>query len=124
MLRWIPIYKRLARPGDSIKKGPAMEQIADQTFRRAIEEMMLAFSTESDTPDPAVFIARLSDLARSNSFLWVEASLQVQERYSRIAPATQELSRTLVLATRAADISVRYISSPSLSRCRPTLVRW
>ncbi len=123
MLRWIPIYKRLARPGDCIKKGPAMEQIADQTFRRAIEEMMLAFSTESDTPDPAVFIARLSDLARSNSFLWVEASLQVQERYSRIAPATQELSRTLVLATLAADISVGYISLRERARWWPNFVR-
>ncbi len=123
MLRWIPIYKRLARPGDYIKKGPAMEQIADQTFRRAIEEMMSAFSTESDTPDPAVFIARLSDLARSNSFLWIEASLQVQERYSRIAPATQELSRTLVLATLAADISVGYISLRERARYLPNFVR-
>src|SRR6266496_1502769 len=123
MLCWIPINERLARPGDCIKKGPAMEQIADQTFRRAIEEMMLAFSTESDTPDPAVFIARLSDLARSNSFLWVEASLQVQERYSRIAPATQELSRTLVLATLAADISVGYISLRERARWWPNFVR-
>src|SRR6266571_4026661 len=52
----------------------------DQTVRHAIEETWAVFSNATDTPNPALFLARVADLARSNAFLWTEAGLQVQER--------------------------------------------
>ena len=99
-----------------------LEQIAGQAVKRTIEETLAVFSTESVIPNPAVFFTRLSDLARSNSFLWLEASLQVQELYSRIAPAGLEWSRTLVLTTLAADISAGYISLRERARWLPNFV--
>src|SRR5262249_7189562 len=57
-----------------------------------------------------VFIARLSDQVRSNSFLWAEAGIRTQERYSRITPVSSAVSRTTVLATVAAEISNSYLA--------------
>jgi predicted unusual protein kinase regulating ubiquinone biosynthesis (AarF/ABC1/UbiB family) len=82
----------------------------DQTVRHAIEETWAVFSNATDTPNPALFLARVADLARSNAFLWTEAGLQVQERTTRMVPVGQSLSRSLVLATVAADIFVGYTS--------------
>jgi ubiquinone biosynthesis protein len=99
-----------------------MKSMLDQSVRRAIEETWAVFS-EGQTPNPALFIARLSALARSNSFLWVEAGLLTQERYSRIAPAGLALSRTLVLATVTADIFVGYTALRERAQWMPYLVQ-
>ena len=58
-----------------------MEWILDQTEAvvRAIEDTRAAFSGGSEIRDPLVFITRLGDLARSYSFLSVEASLKALE---------------------------------------------
>lgn len=100
-----------------------MKWMLDRTARRAIEETWAIFSDRNITPNPALFIARLSDLARSNSFLWVEAGLGVQERYSRVVPIGLEVSRILVLATVAADIFVGYSSLFERGKWLPSLVQ-
>src|SRR2546421_216641 len=84
--------------------------VLDQTLRHTIEETWAVFTKGTETPNPALFLARLADLARSNTFLWAEAGLQVQERTTRMVPVGQSLSRSLVLATVAADIFVGYTS--------------
>src|SRR2546430_16123185 len=95
----------------------------DQTVRHAIEETWAVFSNATDTPNPALFLARVADLARSNAFLWTEAGLQVQERTTRMVPVGQSLSRSLVLATVAADIFVGYTSLRERVKWLPSLVR-
>jgi hypothetical protein len=51
--------------------------VLDQAARRAIEETWAVFTKGSLTPNPALFLSRLADLARSNAFLWTEAGLAV-----------------------------------------------
>src|SRR5947209_12819550 len=102
-----------------------MEPIVDQTgqaIRRTIEDMRAVFSTGGELANPAVLMARLSDLARSNFFLWTEASLQTQERFSRVAPAGLAWSRMLALATVATDILVGYTTLRERARWVPHLV--
>jgi ubiquinone biosynthesis protein len=76
-----------------------MDRIFVQTFRRALEETREAFSDENKMTDPAMAIARLSDVSRSNSFLWVETWLRLQEHFSRTARVGLAWSRILVLMT-------------------------
>jgi predicted unusual protein kinase regulating ubiquinone biosynthesis (AarF/ABC1/UbiB family) len=95
----------------------------DQTVRRAIEETWAVFSNGAETPNPALFLARLTDLARSNAFLWAQAGLQVQERSTRLIPVAQSLSRSLVLGTLAADIFVGYTSLRERGKWAPALVQ-
>jgi len=95
----------------------------DQTVRHAIEETWAVFSNATDTPNPALFLARVADLARSNAFLWTEAGLQVQERTTRMVPVGQSLSRSLVLATVAADIFVGYTSLRERAKWLSSLVQ-
>ena len=45
-------------------------RVLDQAVRHSIEETWAVFTPETGTPDPALFLARLSDLARSNAFLF------------------------------------------------------
>ncbi len=97
--------------------------VLDQTVRRTIEETWAVFTNGSITPNPALFLARLADLARSNAFLWTEAGLQVQERSTRVVPVGQSLSRSLVLATVAADIFVGYSSLRERAKWLPSLVK-
>jgi len=97
--------------------------IPGKTFRRAIEETWDTITPKSDVPSPAVFLARLGDLTRSNSFLWMEASLKLQERYSRNTQRGQVLLRTLVLGTVAADIFAGYTTLRKRERWWPGLVR-
>src|SRR6267154_5777789 len=97
--------------------------VLDQTVRRTIEETWAVFTNGSRTPNPALFLARLADLARSNAFLWTEAGLQVQERSTRVVPVGQSLSRSLVLATVAADIFVGYTSLRERAKWVPSLVK-
>ncbi len=45
----------------------------DQTVRRAIEETWAVLTSGTEMANPALFLARLADLARSNTFLWAGA---------------------------------------------------
>src|ERR1700692_2291177 len=101
------------------------KRVLDETVRHAIEETW-AVLTGHDTPSPALFLVRLADLARSNAFLWAEATLQVQEHSTRtiqIGQTGQGLSRSLVLATVAADILVSYTSLRERTKWLPSLVK-
>ncbi len=100
-----------------------MSLIPGKTIRRAIEETWDTITPKNDAPSPAVFLARLGDVTRSNSFLWVEAGLQIQERYSRSTQLGQTFSRTLVLGTVAADIFAGYTTLRERARWWPGLVR-
>ncbi len=97
--------------------------VLDQTVRHTIEETWAVLTTGTQTPNPALFLARLADLARSNTFLWAEAGLQVQEHATRVVPVGQSLSRSLVLATVAADIFVGYSTLGERAKWLPSLVK-
>jgi predicted unusual protein kinase regulating ubiquinone biosynthesis (AarF/ABC1/UbiB family) len=97
--------------------------VLDQAVRRTIGETWAVFTNGSRTPNPALFLARLADLARSNAFLWTEAGLQVQEHATRVVPVGQSLSRSLVLATVAADIFVGYTTLRERAKWVPSLVK-
>ena len=96
--------------------------VLDQAARHAIEETWAVF-TNGTTPNPALFLARLTDLARSNAFLWTEAGLSVQEHATRVVPVGQSLSRSLVMATVAADIFVGYTTLGERAKWLPALVK-
>ena len=96
--------------------------VLDQAARHAIEETWAVF-TNGTTPNPALFLARLTDLARSNAFLWTEAGLSVQEHATRVVPVGQSLSRSLVMATVAADIFVGYTTLGERAKWLPSLVK-
>src|SRR5260370_767275 len=102
------------------KKTMKKRWVLDQAVRHAIEETWAVFTNGAITPNPALFLARLADLARSNAFLSTEAGLQVQGHATRVVPVGQSLSRSLALATVTADINVQQTywqpSSGSLSR--------
>src|SRR5438132_9466239 len=97
--------------------------VLDQSVRHTIEETWAVFTKGTETPNPAMFLARLADLARSNTFLWAEAGLQVQEQATRVVPVGQSLSRSLVLATVAADILVGYSTLRERAKWLPSLVK-
>ncbi len=97
--------------------------VLDQAVRRTIEEAWAVFTNKTRTPNPALFLARLTDLARSNAFLWTEAGLSVQEHATRVVPAGQALSRSLVMATVAADIFVGYTTLRERAKWLPSLVK-
>ena len=96
--------------------------VLDQTVRHTIEETWAVFTNGAITPNPALFLARLADLARSNAFLWTEAGLSMQEHATRVVPVGQSLSRSLVLATVAADIFVGYTTLRERAKWLPSLV--
>jgi ubiquinone biosynthesis protein len=73
--------------------------------------------------NPALFLTRLADLARSNTFLWAEAGLQVQEHATRAIAVGQSLSRSLALATVSADIFVGYTTLSERAKWLPSLVK-
>jgi predicted unusual protein kinase regulating ubiquinone biosynthesis (AarF/ABC1/UbiB family) len=98
------------------------KRILDESVRHAIEETWAVLSGR-DSPNPALFLVRLADLARSNAFLWAETGLQVQERSIRTIQAGQALSRSLVLATVAADILVSYTTLRERAKWLPALVK-
>jgi predicted unusual protein kinase regulating ubiquinone biosynthesis (AarF/ABC1/UbiB family) len=87
-----------------------MAWILDQTeaVGRAIEDTQAAFSVKGGVRDTLTFMARMGDLARSTSFLWVEANLKTLERYSRVTRVGKEESRGLALGTLAADLLTNY----------------
>lgn len=98
------------------------KSMIDEAVRRAIEETWEVFSADG-LLNPALFLVRLSDLARSNAFLWAETGLQVQERSARTIRVGQGVSRSLVLATVAADILVGYSSLRERAKWLPSLVK-
>ena len=97
--------------------------VLDRAVRHTIEETWAVFTNGVITPNPALFLARLTDLARSNAFLWTEAGLSVQEHVTRVVPVGQSLSRSLVMATVAADIFVGYTSLGEREKWLPSLVK-
>jgi hypothetical protein len=99
-----------------------MKRILDESIRHSIGETWAVFLSGKEMLNPAVFIARLSDQVRSNSFLWAQAAIRTQEHYSRITPVSSAMSRTTVLATVAADISVGYLALRERARLLPNLV--
>ena len=82
--------------------------VLDQTVRHTIEETWTVLSNGALTPNPALFLARVADLARSNTFLWAEAGLSVQEHATRVVPVGQSLSCSLGPTAVTADIFVGY----------------
>ena len=98
-------------------------RVLDQALRHAIEETWAVFTPETGRPDVALFLARLSDLARSNAFLWMKAGLSVQEQATRLVPAAQSLSRSLVMACVAADIALGYSALRERAKWFPPLVK-
>ena len=97
--------------------------VLDQAVRHTIEETWAVLTNGALTPNPTLFLARLADLARSNTFLWAEAGLSVQEHATRVVPVGQSLSRSLVLATVAADIFVGYTTLGERAKWLPSLVK-
>jgi predicted unusual protein kinase regulating ubiquinone biosynthesis (AarF/ABC1/UbiB family) len=97
--------------------------VLDQAVRHTIEETWAVLTNGVITPNPALFLARLADLARSNAFLWTEAGFQMQEHATRVVPVGQSLSRSLVLATVAADIFVGYTTLGERAKWLPSLVK-
>ncbi len=106
------------------KKKPMKKRwVLDQAVRHTIEETWAVITNGAITPNPALFLARLADLARSNAFLWTEAGLSVQEHATRVVPVGQSLSRSLVLAAVAADIFVGYTTLGERAKWLPSLVK-
>lgn len=71
-----------------------VEQDVAQAVRRTLEETEFLLSPEAAEPNPAAFLARAGDAARSSAFLWVETGLKAQERVARVAQsALSELGR-------------------------------
>ncbi len=95
----------------------------DQPLRHAIEETWAVFNSETGTPDLALLLARLSDLARSNAFLWMKAGLSAQEHATRLIPAGRSFSRSLVMACVSADIVLAYSTLRERSKWLPPLVK-
>ena len=108
-----------------MEKQPTMKRrwILDQTVRRTIEETWAVLTSGTKTLNPALFLARVADLARSNTFLWAEAGLQLQEHATRAISVGQSLSRSLALATVAADIFVGYTTLNERMKWLPSLVK-
>ena len=95
----------------------------DQALRHVIEETWAVFTPETGAPNFALLLARLSDLARSNAFLWMKAGLSAQEHATRLIPAGQSFSRSLVMACVSADIVLAYSTLRERSKWLPPLVK-
>ena len=98
-------------------------RVLDQALKHSIEETWAIFTPETGTTDVALLVARLSDLVRSNAFLWMKAGLSVQEQATRLVPAAQSLSRSLVMACVAADIVLGYSALRERAKWFPPLVK-
>ena len=62
-------------------------------IKRSIQDTRETFAQDDETPTPFTFINRAGDLARANYFLWTEAGLKAQERFTRLyQTAVEELS--------------------------------
>jgi predicted unusual protein kinase regulating ubiquinone biosynthesis (AarF/ABC1/UbiB family) len=103
-----------------MKENIGMEWLLDQaaTVRHAIEDTRAVLSVKNDVLDPLVFIARLGDLTRSTSFLWVEAHLKTLEYYSRVIHIGQKGSRGAALGALAVDLLSGYTALNQRGRWR------
>ncbi|HEX2913686.1 MAG TPA: AarF/UbiB family protein [Chloroflexia bacterium] len=105
-----------------------MESILEQTTRRTLQETGETLLPHKDNTlqngvlYPAQLLTQLGDVSRSNLFLWTEASLRLGERLNRLAPVGLPVSRSLVLATVAADLLSGYLTLQQRSRWLPWLV--
>ncbi len=99
------------------------KRVLDEALKNSIEETWAAFAPEAGAPDAALLLARLSDLARSNAFLWMRAGFSVQEHAVRLLPVGQSLSRSLVMACVAADIVLGYATLKERAKWLPALVQ-
>ena len=95
----------------------------DQAVRHAIEETWAVFTNGAGTPNLALFLTRLGDLARSNAFLWTKAGLSAQEHATRVIPAGRSFSRSLVMASVSADIFLAYSTLSERAKWSPSLVK-
>ena len=98
-------------------------RVLDQALRHAIEETWAVFTPETGMPGLALLLSRLSDLARSNAFLWMRAGLSAQEHATRLIAAGQSFSRSLVMACVSADIVLAYSTLRERSKWLPPLVK-
>ncbi len=99
------------------------KRVLDQAVKHAIEETWAVFTPETATRDPALLLARLGDLARSNAFLWMKAGLSMQGHAADVVPAAQSLSRCLVMATVTADMFLGYSMLGQRAKWFPQLVK-
>ena len=99
------------------------KRVLNQALKHSIEETWAVFTPETGTPDVALLVARLSDLVRSNAFLWMKAGLSVQEQATRLVPTGQSLSRSLVMACVGADIVLGYSALRERAKWFPPLVK-
>ena len=61
------------------------------TIKRAIAEAQdAAQATEDEPPSPLAFVNRAGDIARTGYFIWTEAGLKAQERFTRVAQTAFE----------------------------------
>ncbi len=97
-----------------------MEWLLNQTvaMRHAIGDTRAVFAVNGDGSHPLAFTARLGDLTRSTSFLWVEAHLKTLEYYSRVIHIGQKGSREAALGTLAVDLLSGYTALNQRARWR------
>jgi predicted unusual protein kinase regulating ubiquinone biosynthesis (AarF/ABC1/UbiB family) len=102
-----------------------MEWIGNQTVaaRQSLDETLAVVTYGIKHPHPVATSARLGALARSNSFLWLEAGLRGFEQYSRAVPVTRRATRASVLLALAADLVSGYALLDRRSRLSPALVQ-
>ena len=73
-------------------------------IKRSIQDTRETFAQDDETPTPFTFINRAGDLARANYFLWTEAGLKAQERFTRLyQTAVEELSAAQSEAAQATE---------------------
>jgi predicted unusual protein kinase regulating ubiquinone biosynthesis (AarF/ABC1/UbiB family) len=96
-----------------------------ETAKRTLQETgeTLAIPRSDSCLVPGRYTARISDILRSNYFLWVEAGLQIGEHLNRANPFGLTFSRTLVLGTVAADLISAYLTLQNRARWLPWLVK-
>lgn len=97
-------------------------RVFDQALMHSVEESWAIFAPDTGAPDPALLLARLGDLARSNAFLWMKAGLSAGEQATRLIPAGQTLTRSLVMACVTADIALGYATLSQRAKWLPALV--
>ena len=95
----------------------------NQAARQSLDDTMAVVAYGIRHPHPVAASARLGALARSNGFLWLEASLRGLEQYSRAVPITRRATRASVLLTLAADLVSGYTLLDQRRRLSPTLVQ-
>ena len=84
--------------------------LVNQTLRHTIDETWTLTTALLTTANPALGLARLTDLTRANAFRWTEAWLYGQEQVARGLPGGQAVTRSLALAAVAGVIACGYLA--------------